>query len=220
MKEIKLLEQTFILHPNRAIYWRDQRALLIADLHLGKAAHFRRAGIAVPQGVGNQNFRRLTELINAFQPERILILGDLFHSTYNQVWPLFCDFLKSHSTIRFELIPGNHDILPTIEYERSGLLLQAEVYLQAPFCLSHHPLDTAEVPETYYNLCGHIHPCVRLSGNANQRLRLPCFYFGARQGILPAFGAFTGGGTIPVRKGDRVYVLADNSVVEIQAQVR
>ena len=43
-----------------------------------------------------------------------------------------------------------------------------------------------------YVLAGHLHPCVVLGGRAHQRLRLPCFHFGAQVGVLPAFGAFTG----------------------------
>ena len=71
------------------------------------------------------------------------------------------------------------------------------------------------IPAEKYNLAGHIHPCVRLRGAGRQRLRLPCFYFGDRQGILPAFGTFTGLGDVEVQNGDRVFVIADDRVVEV-----
>jgi metallophosphoesterase superfamily enzyme len=60
-----------------------------------------------------------------------------------------------------------------------------------------------------------VHPCVRLTGAARNGARLPCFYFGARHGILPAFGAFTGNAEVPVRRGDRVYVVTTAAVVPV-----
>ena len=82
-----------------------------------------------------------------------------------------------------------------------------------PFLLSHHPMK--EVPEGQYNLAGHIHPCVYLSGQGRQRTRLACFYFGEQQGILPAFGTFTGMASLQVKRGEQVYVIAENSVIEV-----
>lgn len=215
MERVELANQTLLLHPLRAVYWEEADTLLLADLHLGKAAHFRRAGIAVPLGVSSLNFQRLETLLEHFHPTRILLLGDLFHSTYNQVWPVFCDFLKQHHEVRFELVPGNHDILPARYYDEANLHRHPEILCEGPFCFSHHPLTEDEQPPETYNLCGHVHPCVRLSGNGPQRLRLPCFYFGKQQGILPAFGAFTGCGRLEVQRGDRVFVLTEDAVVPV-----
>jgi len=77
--------------------------------------------------------------------------------------------------------------------------------------LTHHPQQ--RIPEGYYNLAGHVHPAVRLRGFGRQRLRLPCFYFGAQCGILPAFGAFTGLGDLRICEGDRVYVVTAEEVI-------
>jgi metallophosphoesterase superfamily enzyme len=84
----------------------------LADLHLGKGAHFCQAGIAVPMSVSNVNFARIRQMITDFSPDRVLLLGDVFHSHYNHVWDDFENFFFSYPKISFELIPGNHDILP------------------------------------------------------------------------------------------------------------
>ncbi|MBC6996679.1 ligase-associated DNA damage response endonuclease PdeM [Neolewinella lacunae] len=215
MEEVEVFGQRLQLHPARGAYWPAERALLLADLHLGKSAHFRRAGIAVPPAISGANFRRLTMLLEDCLPERVLFLGDLFHSSYNHVWPLFCRFLEQFPGVQFELIPGNHDILPPSAYAESRLVLQPEVLCIGPLALSHHPLPEEERPAGKYNLCGHVHPCVRLLDAAGNGLKLPAFYFGAEQGILPAFGEFTGCAEVKVRAGDQVFVLAEGQVIRM-----
>jgi len=66
-----------------------------------------------------------------------------------------------------------------------------------------------------YNLIGHIHPGVQLKGSAKQSIKLPCFYFGVQQGILPAFGAFTGLTALKVKKNYRVFVIVEKTVFEV-----
>ena len=187
--------------------------LLLADLHLGKAAHFRKGGLAVPATAGDNNWDRLQSLLFDLQPARVLFLGDLFHSDYNPVWEELGALVEQFKPISFELIPGNHDILDDPYYQAAGLLLHPLFLEIPPFYLTHHPQK--EIPAGLYNLCGHIHPSVKLRGLARQSLRLPCFYFGQDQGILPAFGAFTGMANIAVREGDRVFVIARDEVVEV-----
>jgi DNA ligase-associated metallophosphoesterase len=186
---------------------------LLADLHLGKAAHFRKEGIAVPRSVEDGDLDRLAALLLEWAPERVILLGDLFHSEYNAVWEDFGELLRQFGHIRFELVAGNHDILPEAAYRDVPLVVYPETLVLEPFIFSHHPL--AVVPEGLYNLAGHLHPAVRLNGAGKQRERLPCFFFGERQGILPAFGSFTGAAVMRPGKNDRVFVLAGEQVLEV-----
>jgi len=204
------------LHPYKAIHWPGQKALLLSDLHLGKGAHFRKAGIPVPMGVTDDNFNRLRKLIARFQPTRILLLGDLFHSDHNHVWRTFCDFTHAYDTIDFELVPGNHDIMPPAAYAEARLILRPEIYVVEGLCLSHHPLEAEHIPDGTYNIYGHIHPCVRLVDTAGNGMKLPAFFFGSSGGILPAFGAFTGCAEVKARIGDRVFVLAEGEVISVR----
>ncbi|MCS6939106.1 MAG: DEAD/DEAH box helicase, partial [Roseiflexus sp.] len=66
-----------------------------------------------------------------------------------------------------------------------------------------------------YTLAGHLHPAVRLNGVGRQRVTLPCFWFGAQVGVLPAFGGFTGAALITPEPGDQVFVIADGEVVAV-----
>jgi len=196
------------------MYWEEQHMLLLADVHIGKAAHFRKAGIAVPGGVVQTDLDQWRTLIDSYSPKRIMILGDLFHSTANSEWAMFREFLESFPDIQFELIPGNHDKASKVSLENLPLKLREEQYRVDPFILSHHPLE--KPVSSTYNIAGHIHPSVRLSGPARQRLRLPCFFFGSQTGILPAFGIFTGTFDVKPTEADHVFVIAEGQVICIK----
>ena len=60
---------------------------------------------------------------------------------------------------------------------------------------------------TGYIFSGHIHPGIRISGIGNQSLHFPCFYFGAKYAVLPAFSRFTGTYPIKPKRGESVYAL-------------
>lgn len=209
--EITLHGEQLHLLPEKAIYWPKEQALILSDLHLGKVDHFRKAGIAVPEKAGLANYVLLQELINLYVPRSMYILGDLFHSEYNIDWERLNEFIYSFPEVDFILIKGNHDILHSSQYERTQLVIYQDHHTLGPFYLSHHP----EEKNGFYNLCGHIHPCIKLRGKGRQYLRLPCFYFGEHGGILPAIGSFTG--HHPIKKGpkDDVYAIADGQIVKI-----
>ncbi len=209
----QLAGESLLLDARRAIFWPSQRCLLLADLHFGKAAHFRREGLAVPPQVALQNQAQLVELLEEYVPERVLFVGDLFHSDYNEAWEELGDILTAFSNIQFELVKGNHDILDDRQYQKFGLQVHPLPLPLGPFLLSHEPLDTPH--DHLYNLAGHLHPGVILRGRGHQSLRLPCFFFGQQQGILPAFGAFTGLAIMKARPGDQVFVIAEERVIKV-----
>ncbi|EMR02512.1 metallophosphoesterase, DNA ligase-associated [Cesiribacter andamanensis AMV16] len=87
-----------------------------------------------------------------------------------------------------------------------------------PFLLTHHPPEPDVLPAGTYALCGHIHPAVSLRGAARQALSLPCYYFGPRVGMLPAFGKFTGFYKIKPKAGDAVYGVLPTKVICLSEQ--
>ena len=199
------------LLPEKAIWWEQKKTLLLADLHLGKANHFRKAGLPVPHAPNQTNLEKLITLLQVWQPERVLFLGDLFHSHYNSEWEAFGQVLSHFPQIVFELIQGNHDIMIDYQYQKIDLTVHKSPLLIENFVLSHEPL----VDFTGYNLAGHIHPGVRMRGRGRQSLRLPCFFFGEHQGLLPAFGALTGTHPLKPRKDDQVFVITGGKIIKV-----
>lgn len=209
MLKHKILNQTLCLLPEKAIFWEERKLLIVADLHLGKAGHFRKSGIPVSDLIHSKDILMLEKLIQKYQPAEVIFLGDLFHSDHNQGWEIFRRWLKSKAPLPFKLILGNHDVLSDGDYNISNMELLDALDI-GPFNFTHIP-----EPNKLYNLAGHIHPAIKLKGKAKQSLRVPCFYFGHENGVLPAFGNFTGTATISVKKTDDVFVIAENEVIKI-----
>lgn len=209
----EFLGEKLRLFPEKAIFWERENMLIIADLHLGKVNHFRKAGIPVPEGANITNIERLIDLLKFQEPKRVVFLGDLFHSHYNEEWEVLGQVLGYFPEIRFELVEGNHDIMSPYQYEKHSILVHKEPLNMAPFLLSHEPNEEDIHP--LYNIAGHVHPSVSLAGKARQRMKLPCFYFGTKGGLLPAFGAFTGTHRLSPKKKDKVFVIVDNQVLDM-----
>ena len=120
MKRIKVKENHFVLHPSGAVFWEEQKTLLLADVHLGKVAHFRKNGIAVPRKAEGAFYQKITALLAEFPIARFLFLGDLFHSFQNNEWLLFTAWVKQQKA-SMVLVEGNHDVIPAAQFEQIGL---------------------------------------------------------------------------------------------------
>jgi DNA ligase-associated metallophosphoesterase len=210
--EIKIGTVKVRLLPQKAVWLKQQKILLLADLHFGKINHFRKSGIPVPAAANNKNTELLISLLQDTKPDRVIFLGDLFHSHYNEEWEVLGQIRKHFLNCSFELVLGNHDILSTLQYERNKMKCYANELREGDFILTHEPMP--EVPVGLYNLSGHFHPGVKLRGPGKQTVMLPCFYFGRNQGILPAFGSFTGMARIMPKKEDRVFVIAEDKIID------
>jgi len=189
----------------------EQEILLLADIHLGKAAHFRKSGIPIPDSIHADDLQRLLHLIQHYNPKRLIILGDLFHSNYNNSWEVVRQFFADNFDPRPELVLGNHDILEEQHY--SFMHIHKAPLAISPFLFSHEPMYP-ESNTPLYNLCGHIHPGVVLRAPARQSLRFQCFYFGENTGILPAFGKFTGMSTTTFSHGrnNKIFIISPEEV--------
>lgn len=208
-QRIVIANNHLVLHPLGGLFWEEAHMLCIADVHLGKVAHFRKFGAAVPAKAATQNFVWLNQIAHHFKPQQICFLGDLFHSALNNDWHQFAQWVQN-SQASISLIIGNHDIIAAKKYQQLGVKLH-KVLVQKNFLFTHHPQER----QGLFNFCGHIHPAVRLQGFGRQKLKLPCFFKTKTQLILPAFGAFTGNYTLTPKKEDDVYVLADGQVLAV-----
>ncbi len=206
MHEIRWHQQRLQLLPQRAVYLPERGTLWIADPHFGKDASFRKAGIPVPRACQQDDLARLHDILRSTGATRLVVLGDFWHDRAGRTaatLAALADWRAAHADLRCVLVRGNHD-------QRAGdppadwrIDCQAEIE-QDPFVLRHHPPETAERP----TVCGHLHPGFVL-GN----LRVPCFHFGPRLAILPAFGSFTGMKTVRPQADEAVYLVTPDAVV-------
>jgi uncharacterized protein len=207
--------QNFLLLPQKALFWQEEKALIVADVHLGKVGHFRKAGIAIPRSMEQEDLSMLSDIIHLYSPKKIIFLGDLFHSEHNNDWNWMVLWRDLFKDIEMVLVRGNHDIIADQFYLDSGFTL-LDTYDIGPFLFVHEPLTLKKLKEeTAYVISGHIHPGVKLRGKGRQFLTLPCFHFGNQQAILPAFGKFTGKVCLKCEESDRIFGVLKDSVVAL-----
>lgn len=209
---VNIAGEELTLLPERALLWQEQSTLLISDVHLGKIDHFRKNGLPIPGHASLNNYERLDHLLTSLDINRVVFLGDLFHSVKNSDWEVCKAFLSGYPKITFSLVIGNHDIIDIKELESTFECVHKESLFMGPYALSHEP----EIHKNYYNICGHIHPGHRLKKNRQPAMRLPCYWFREQGCILPAFGSFTGMHTINPSIQDLIFVIADNEVIRCQ----
>lgn len=201
-----------LLLAEKAIWIETEKTLLIADVHLGKIEHFRKAGIGVPFQASSETLKRLESLLLKMVPSHVIFLGDLFHSKKNHSFDQFKSLMVANTITEFHLVMGNHDIMPTTTYHELNIKTYTEITI-GNLWLTHEPQD--ELREGLYNLAGHIHPGVKLKGKARQFITLPCFYFGSHRGLLPSFGYFTGKSLIKMEKNSATFAVAEDLIFNI-----
>jgi DNA ligase-associated metallophosphoesterase len=205
--------QSFWLSPNRSLFWEEEKTLVVSDLHFGKTGHFRKHGIAVPQQVYKEDLQRLFSEIQHFKPERLIAVGDLFHSHENQELDWFCKWKKDLLELDFMLVRGNHDILAAEWYEKAGITLVEKSWHNKGFSFVHDPQEAKDIIAAEdFIFSGHLHPGISIKGIGKQSLCFPCFYFSGNMCILPAFSKFSGLAMVRRKKNDQVYLLIDGKL--------
>ena len=184
---LKVRETEVVLRTSGALWLRETRALIVADLHLEKGSAYAARGQMLPPYDTRDTLTRLEAEIERLSPTRMILLGDTFHDRTSE------DRLAADDTERLRALAngrtliwviGNHDAdgpqrLPgetADELEVSGLILR------------HEPQPGAQPGE----VAGHLHPCARVA-SAKGSTRRRCFVTDGERIIVPAFGAYAGG---------------------------
>ncbi len=209
-----ILDNTFWLSPQRAVYWQEEEALIVSDLHFGKTGHFRKHGIAVPAELYKDDMQRLVSLISHFRPRKLVVVGDMFHSKANKELDLFLKWRNDLAGIEFILVRGNHDILEKDWYEQADISVKEGIYRIGRFGFVHDPAALTEaVTLSDFIFSGHLHPAIHFRGAGKQSLHFPCYYFTDQQAILPAFSKFSGMAMVRPKKADTVFAIVEEKVI-------
>lgn len=209
-------DQHLVLSAERSLYWENENTLIIADLHVGKTGHFRKAGIGVPAQVYKEDLHRLLAQVLFFKAERLIIVGDLTHSVQNTELDLFRKWRMDFASLDIQLVKGNHDILNARWYADAEISVTNDSLRIGPFSFI-HDVFTEEplLSNDSYHFSGHVHPGISITGKGKQSLRFPCFYFAKTHCILPAFSKFTGTYPVQPRKGENVFAIMNQDVCKM-----
>ncbi len=216
---VEISSQRFRLLPEKALFWEQQSAILVTDTHFGKAATFRNRGIPVPAGTTDVMLDRLTKLLHQSAAKQIFFLGDFVHSHTRHAEDFETElkqWRRLHHDVAMTLVMGNHDLGQRTLFDALDLKVVQEPFSVGDIALCHYP-DTPITPGVY-KLAGHIHPAIKLGVAGDSTGKLPCFHFSKTVGVLPAFGEFTGMAVMKRDSGDRVFVIADGTVIDLSSK--
>lgn len=209
---------TFWVSPERCLLWEEENTLIVADLHLGKSGHFRKSGIGIPQSIYKADLQRLMAQLYLYKVDRLIIAGDLTHSTANKELDLFLKWRKDFSLLHIDLVKGNHDILADSWYEEAAIKVSTWKMKTGPFIFLHDlkaEKDLTEEERGLYRFTGHLHPAINVKGKGKQSLKFPCFYFTKEYCILPAFSRFTAGFKVNPKKDETVFAIVEDGIMQL-----
>ncbi len=170
-----------------ALYWPDEGALIVADLHLEKGSSYAARGVLLPPYDTAETFERLASVIERYAPRAIIALGDSFHDGEGPA-RLADEDRAALATLQrgrdWLWVAGNHDPDPS---DQVGGSFAATLAI-GPLMFRHVPQSGAVTGE----VAGHLHPVARMSGRG-KTVRRRCFASDRRRVVLPAFGAYAGG---------------------------
>jgi uncharacterized protein len=156
--------KALVADQSGALYWPGHKTLVVADLHLEKGSSFAARGQMLPPYDTRQTLFKLAAVIDKFDAETVIALGDSLHDAgaLERMSKDDRDVLRiMQDDRRWVWVTGNHD--PDVPDELGGEVVE-ELVLDG-LTLRHAPRNT----------------------------RVPCFVGNGRRLVMPAFGAFTGG---------------------------
>jgi DNA ligase-associated metallophosphoesterase len=170
-----------------ALYWPEQGALIVADLHLEKGSSFARFGMLLPPYDTAETLARLALIVARYDPTLVIALGDNFHDGDGAARLSAADRASLELLQRqrqWLWITGNHDPDPVAGVGGTC----ADVVALGPVVFRHQPMPGCADGE----IAGHLHPSARMSHRGRGVVRR-CFASNGRRLVMPAFGAYAGG---------------------------
>ncbi len=200
-----------------ALFWEEQRLLIVSDLHLEKGSSFAARGVLLPPYDTAATLGRLGAVIARHDPRMVIALGDSFHdrSAHDRLSTTDREGLAAMQARRDWIwISGNHD--PALPSDLGGTVA-SEVAI-GPIAFRHEPTGAQG------EIAGHLHPKARVSTRGRSMERR-CFACDGERAVMPAFGAYTGGLSIRdaafakifQTPGLMAHVLGDNKLHTIAA---
>lgn len=175
--------------PERALWLPEHGALLVADLHWGRAAALRSQGVPVPDGDLALSIKRLAALCEGLPVQTIWVLGDLVHARAGLTRSVRESVRDALSRLpRVHLVGGNHDQRSLDVIASLGVSCGGDEEVLGTLRLRHACDERPEAP----TVCGHLHP-MALLGGTRERLVLPAWVVEERRLVLPAWSERTAG---------------------------
>jgi uncharacterized protein len=188
---VQVAGTTLLADPDGALFWPDEKLLVVADLHLEKGSAFAKRGVLLPPYDTVSTLARLGRLVEYYIPRILVALGDSFHDDGGPLRMSDIDRIKLKGLQRgrdWVWIAGNHD--PELPPDIGGRL--ADTLAIGGLTFRHEPSQRAQVSQNAGEIAGHLHPVARVAQRGRAVSRR-CFAGDGHRVVMPAFGAYAGG---------------------------
>ncbi len=170
-----------------ALWLKEEDAVAISDLHLGFEAALAEHGVSIPRFQRREILERLARLLDACEPEKLIIAGDFKHEFSKN---LADEWVEIKQVLRFLqqrtepiVVRGNHDnFLATILGDLRMTLHDRYDLGGCTFVHGHEDVQTLGTI-----VMGHEHPAVKLRDSLGATVSVPAFLVADRIIVLPAF---------------------------------
>jgi DNA ligase-associated metallophosphoesterase len=174
---------TLLADPDGALYWPDEKLLIVADLHLEKGSAFAKRGVLLPPYDTASTLGRLARLVEHYAPRVLIALGDSFHDDHGPLRMSDLDRIKLKGLQRgrdWVWIAGNHD--PALPKDIGGRF--ADALAIGALTFRHEPTEQVRDGE----IAGHLHPVARVAQRGRAVSRR-CFAGDGRRLTVHMLGA-------------------------------
>jgi uncharacterized protein len=198
---IVVADITLLADLSGALYWDEERLLIVSDLHLEKGSSFALRGILLPPFDTAATLAKLAAVITYYEPRRIIALGDSFHDrdAHERLAAADRDAIKALQAGRDWIwIEGNHDPAPPKSLDGS---VATEIAL-GPLTFRHEPTGANG------EIAGHLHPKARVA-TRGRGIDRRCFAGDGARIVMPSLGAYTGGLSIRDRAFAKIFATDD-----------
>jgi DNA ligase-associated metallophosphoesterase len=185
VSKVAIADVTFLADLSGALFWQEQRLLVVSDLHLEKGSSFAARGVLLPPYDTVATLSRLAAAIAQHDPRMVIALGDSFHDrdAHRRLSAPDREALAAMQVRRDWIwISGNHD--PHLPSDLGGVVA-SEVAI-GPIMFRHEPTGASG------EIAGHLHPKARVP-TRGRSIERRCFACDGERAVMPAFGAYTGG---------------------------
>ena len=196
------------VHGSPALHFKDESALLLADLHYGVEAEMLRGGVWVPNRSTSRT-EKVLELLKQTKSKRLILLGDVKHQVPHNSKQQRTDieqfFTATTRIAEVDVIPGNHDgglkeqAPSSVTFHKSSGCVIGNVGM-----IHGHAWPSQEVMNSEILVMGHGHPTLSFRDRLDKLHSEPCWLRVPMQEsdryekipdqliVMPAFGELAG----------------------------
>ncbi|MDW5562539.1 MAG: metallophosphoesterase [Methanomassiliicoccus sp.] len=182
MDDIEAFDNVF-MSSDLCLHLPEERTVVIADLHIGYESALEAEGIHIPRIQTKTVIASLSRLVDRYEPDRLVILGDLKHEFSRNLGQEMKDVRSVLDSVSdrtdIVLVKGNHDNYIENIVSRIQVPVVAQ-YKAAGITFVHGHLPCGERPL----VMGHEHPSVKIVDRVGAYLKLPCHLWLREERIL------------------------------------